>query len=64
MPYKRKTRDEYNIEGNYGHGFERVHTEDTLKEARARLKEYREHEPGTSFRLKKKRVYIEQKEQS
>jgi hypothetical protein len=59
MPYTRKTRDEYEIQGHYGpqYGWECVTTEDTLKEARARLKEYRENEPYP-FRLVKRRVRI------
>lgn len=57
-PYKRKTVDEFDILGNYGHGWEFVTTETTFKEAHARLYEYRENEPGTSFRIKVKRVRI------
>lgn len=54
--YIRKTRDEYNIEGLYAYGWETVCCEDTWREARARLREYRENEPGTAFRIKKARV--------
>lgn len=60
MPYTRKTVDEYEVQGNYGygHGYECVTTEETRQEARQRLKEYRENEPGTPFRIVKKRVKI------
>lgn len=58
-PYQRKTRDEFSVEGHYAHGWEAVTTEDTRSEARARLREYRENETGTAFRLVKHRVRIE-----
>ena len=38
--YKRKTIDEYEIQGNYGQGWETECIEDTWKEAKERLKEY------------------------
>ena len=62
MPYKRKTRDEFQIHGYYGpqYGFEEVTAEDTYKEARARLKEYRENEPGVPFKIAAKRIKIEE----
>lgn len=46
-------KTEYEIRGNYGHGhgFECVTSEATIKEARARLREYRENEPGITFRI-------------
>ena len=58
MVYIRKTEDEYQIQGNYGygHGFEVVTCETTWKEARRRLKEYRLNEPGTPFKIVKKRI--------
>lgn len=55
---KRKTIDEYHIEGNYGYGWEVVTAEDTRKEALQRLKEYRENEPYF-FRIIKRRIKIE-----
>jgi hypothetical protein len=64
MAYKRKTRDEYQIHGNYGQGYEEVCAEDTWKEARARLKEYRENEPMYSHKLVCKRVKIEQEQEN
>ena len=54
--YIRKTTDEFQIHGLYAHGWEEVTAEDTRSEANARLKEYRDNEPGTSFRIIKKRI--------
>ena len=56
----RVTRDEYDIEGNYGygHGYEVVTCEETWAEARERLAEYRENEPGVPFRIVRRRVRI------
>ena len=60
MTYLRKTRDEYEVEGHYGYGWECVCTEETRKEARERLKEYLDNEPQYAHRLRKRRVRIEQ----
>lgn len=54
----RVTEDSYEVQGNYGYGWECVTAEPTYKEARARLKEYRENEGGP-FRIYKKRERIE-----
>jgi DNA polymerase IIIc chi subunit len=45
----------YCIQGVYDrhYGFETVTSEETLKEARERLKEYRKNEPGIPFRIVK-----------
>jgi hypothetical protein len=61
MPYQRKTRDRWDVEGNYGHGhgWECVTSEDRFRDARERIKEYRENERGVPFRLKLKRERIE-----
>ena len=59
MAYIRKTRDEYQIHGDYGQGFEEVCAEDTRKEARERLKEYRENEPQYRHKIVIKRVKTE-----
>lgn len=58
--YKQKTRNEYEIQGDYGfgHGFECVCTEDNWDKARERVKEYRINEPGYTFKIVKKRVRI------
>lgn len=59
--YKRKTKDEYEVQGNYGygHGWEMVTCEETRKGAKERLKEYRDNDPGNPYRLVHKRVKIE-----
>jgi hypothetical protein len=59
MAYKRKTRDEYEIQGDYGGGYEMVTTESTWRDARAQIKCYRENEPGIPFRIKKIRIKIQ-----
>ena len=43
----------YEIEGDYGygHGWEVVTREDTIQEARERLREYNENEVGVPFRI-------------
>lgn len=64
MTYKRKTRDLFDIEGLYSYGWESVTCEETRKDARERLKEYKENEPGTAFRLRKYREPIETAVQS
>ena len=56
--YKRKTKDEWEIQGNYGHGWEMVTTEETYRQAREQLKCYRENDPGTPHRIKCVRVAI------
>lgn len=57
MAHQRKTRDEWRISGNYGYGWDVECTEDTLREARARLREYREN-GGGAYKLTKHRVKI------
>ena len=54
--YKRKTYDEYEIQGQYGYGYEAVTIEATRKEALATLKLYEANEKGVSFRIVKKRI--------
>lgn len=46
MAYKRKTRDEYELQGHYGHGWECLTAEDDWSQARARRREYQENEGG------------------
>jgi len=43
--------DEYDIEGDYGFGWEMVTCEATFAEARERVREYRDNEPGIRFRI-------------
>ena len=59
MAYKRKTIDEYEIQGNYGYGFECMSTEGTFKAARENLKRYQDNEKGVSFKIVKRRVKCE-----
>lgn len=61
MAYVRKTEDEFDIEGNYGFGFELVTCETSRGVARDTLKAYRANEPGTPFRIRKHRVPIGRK---
>ncbi len=56
--YQRKTKDFYEILGCYNLGYEVVTTEETWKEAKHRIREYRENEVGTSFKIVKKRELI------
>lgn len=58
MTYQRKTRDEWQVQGDYGygHGYEEVTAADTRKEAMQYLREYRENEPGIPFKIVCKRV--------
>jgi len=58
MGYKRKTVDEYEIQGNYGQGWECITTEETRKAAREQLRCYSENE-AYPHRIIKKRVKIE-----
>lgn len=50
--YIRKTIDTWEVQGNYGYGWECVTTEMKYREARDRLKEYRENDHYGSFRIK------------
>ena len=56
MSYIRKTEDEFDILGNYGFGFEVVTCETTWSQAKSTLRDYRNNEPGTPFKMKKHRV--------
>ena len=53
MAYERKTIDTWELQLNYGYGWEYTLTEYTKKEARERLKEYRENQPQYPARLVK-----------
>lgn len=57
MAYIRKTHDEWEIQGNYGQGWECVNTEDTRQDAKRSYKEYIANE-RVPFRVVKKRVKI------
>ncbi len=54
MAYIRKTVDRWDIMSNYGYGWECECSEYTYKEAKERLKEYRENGSGC-YRLEKRR---------
>lgn len=56
-----KTKLVHVVQGNYGygHGWEDLTAEENRKEARDRLREYRENERGTPFRLIRRRERIE-----
>jgi hypothetical protein len=56
--YQRKTVDEFEVQQWTSplYGWETVTCEATRLEAKARLKEYREHQPGCPARIVKKRV--------
>jgi hypothetical protein len=60
--YKRKTVDEFEIQGNAGDGcgYEMLTTETTRKEAKQRIREYRENAPGSNYRFVCKRVKLAQ----
>lgn len=60
MKYTRKTKDAWQVMGDYGygHGCECVDTLNTRSEAKESLKVYRENEMGVSFKIVKKRVKI------
>lgn len=61
MVYTRKTYDEYDILVDYGtgYGYERVTTETTYKEAKARAREYQENE-HMPVMIQKRRVKIKE----
>ena len=60
--YKRKTTDEWEVQGYYGQGFgwERLTTETSYKDAKQTRKEYIENDANLhGIRIIKKRVPIE-----
>lgn len=58
MKYVRKTRDEFEIQGNYGYGWETVVTEENAAAAREQLNIYNANEPQYKHRIKKRMIYI------
>ena len=52
---QRTTRDEWEIQGNYGYGWDVECTEDNSKDARQRLREYRDNGTGL-YRIVKRRI--------
>lgn len=65
MAYVRKTRDEWEIQqqtGSADHrgGWELATTEETRRDAKRCIREYRENQPELRVRIVKRRVRIEQ----
>ena len=62
MAYVRKTRDRWDIETNYGYGWECESSYDTYAEAKRDIKGYREYigAYGGSARIVKRRERIEE----
>ena len=58
MAYIRKTRDEWEIWGDYGQGWEYCTGADNYKEARTLLFQYREEMPKYPHNLVKRRVKL------
>jgi hypothetical protein len=56
--YQRKTRDLWDILGNYGQGWEVLTCATSLKEKNQHLREYRENEPQRQFKSVKYRERI------
>ena len=57
--YKRKTTDEFVIQGNYGQGWEDVSAYMTRKERQEDFKLYQENEPQYAHRKVTRRIKIE-----
>lgn len=53
----RTTRDEWQIWGNYGHGWYEECVEDNRRDGLQRLKEYRENGSG-AYQLRKRRIKL------
>ena len=60
MAYKRKTKDEYEILGLWYGTWELETCEDSILEAKKRLKEYRENQPEVSHKMVIKRIKIKE----
>jgi len=59
--YKRKTRDEYEIQGNCGYGWDLETTETTLRDAKKQAACYRAN-VNYPIRIIKKRIKIDESE--
>lgn len=53
--YKRKTHDEYQLQANYGYGWDLLVCGASFKQIKQTLKEYKENEKA-AFRIIKKRI--------
>ena len=60
MTYTRKTADEYQLHINYGQGWEHEISEDSFREIRGRVREYRENCPQYPVKWVKRRVPLEE----
>ncbi len=60
--YERKTKDVWEIQGNYGCGWEYICEEESRADAKAQLRCYDKNEPQYPHRIKKRRVKIEKVE--
>lgn len=61
LAYQRKTRDEYDLLGNWGYGWDYLLTEDSVEKIKLRLKEYRENDPRADYKIEKHRILIDKK---
>lgn len=59
MKYKRKTKDEFILLGDYGYGWEEILSEDNFKDIKLRLKEYKLNDfHAKAFKVQKKRIRL------
>ena len=60
LPTKRKNKYEYLfvVQGNYGYGWEDLISSEDRREARARLKDYRDNEKKYSHRIIQRREKV------
>ena len=56
MAHERKTVDVWEIQGNYGYGWDMLCYEDSLKDAKAQLRCYIQNEPRADHRIKHRRI--------
>lgn len=56
MAYERKTVDVWEIQGNYGYGWEMLTQEETRQEAKAQLRCYIQNERNADHRIKHRRI--------
>lgn len=56
MTSNKHTQTYWEIEGDYGQGWECVTAADTLADARGYLQDYRTNDPQHAYRLRKQRV--------
>ena len=57
-PYKRKTKDIWEIYGNYGNGWAYLTTEESWQAAREQKKCYDINEPYAEHTIKKRRIHL------